>query len=124
MSVTRLKPGEHPVQRKIRCHISHPEVTFKPCLQSLTSSGKGWSQRVLLLLALFGKHSASLRLYKVGEGLVRALLGHQQLEGTHFPLQPGSPSFILWQTSALSKTGEKVPGLPLLQADSNPTFQD
>lgn len=124
MSVTLLKPGEHPVQRKIPCHISHPEVTFKPCLQSLTSSGKGRSQRVLLLVALFGNHNASLRLYEVGEGLVRSFLGHQQLEGTRFPLQSGSPSFLLRQSSALSKTGEKVPGLPLLQADSNPTFQD
>lgn len=65
-------------------------------LQSLTSSGKGRSQRVLVLLALFGNHSASLRLYKVGEGPVRSLLGHQQLEGTRFPLQPGISSFILW----------------------------
>lgn len=71
MSVTRLKPGKHPVHRKIQRHICQLEVTFKPCL---TSSGKGRSQRVLLLLALFGNHSASLHLYKVGEGQVRSLL--------------------------------------------------
>lgn len=67
---------------------------------------------MLLLVALFGNHDASLRLYKVGEGLVRSLLGHQQVGGNPFSFAVRISLFSIKAEFSLKQDWREGPWTP------------